>query len=141
MMLGLVVIVGAGLLYVETLSFRKMDWEPLGMAFWPRVTLIGLGVVAIAFAYRGIRGTGGMERVERASFAPLIFGAGFLLALPYAGFYAGGALMVFLLGMAMAPRRDIGSMTTIAATSAATVLVLYLLFGIALGLRLPSGVF
>jgi len=52
-LLGLIVLLVAGFLFVETFNFKTVDWDPLGLPFWPRVLLVLLAVLGIYLVIRG----------------------------------------------------------------------------------------
>ena len=51
--LAIVVILVGAFLYWETYSFPSTDWEQLGVAFWPRLVLIGLGLLSLFLIWKG----------------------------------------------------------------------------------------
>ena len=51
--LGIVLLAICAGLYHETFFFKTFDWDPVGMAFWPRVLLTVLaGGVSMAYLQR-----------------------------------------------------------------------------------------
>ncbi len=90
-LVGLVLVIGGSLLFWRTYSFHIVDWDPLGLAFWPRIVL---GLLIASGAYLILRGSlddGPFQKPVAKAFAYLaIIGAyailmapiGFLIATP-----------------------------------------------------------
>ena len=128
-------------MFWETLSFRKMDWEPLGMAFWPRVLLAALAAFAVYFVIRGCLDGTATPRLSGRAFAALGVMVGFALLLKSVGFLALVPLLVFAAAMVLRERwswRQAGSAALVAVLTTGAV---YGLFHIALGVQLPEGLF
>ena len=51
---GLVLVFAGAFLFAWTWTFRVVQWDPLGLAFWPRVVL---GLMLVAGAYLVVRGS------------------------------------------------------------------------------------
>lgn len=60
---GIVLLVAGALLFWRTFSFRTVDWDPLGLAFWPRIVL---GLMMAAGLYLTVLG-----RLDEGPFRPL----------------------------------------------------------------------
>jgi len=138
-LLGLATLPVVAFLFVETLSFRKMVWEPLGMAFWPQVVLGGLAVCAVLFIASGILRPREADRIAPAAFVTPAAALLFLLAMPFAGFYAGGGLLVFALTIILAPHRTARTPLVALLNAGVVLLLVWLLFGQVLNLSLPGG--
>lgn len=95
---GIVLLVLGALLFWRTFSFRTVDWDPLGLAFWPRIVLALMMVIGAWLTFRGRLDDGPFRPLERRAFlvlaglgayALLLEPLGFLIATPLyvAGFH------------------------------------------------------
>lgn len=139
--LGLVTLPCVIALYVESLSFRKMEWEPLGMAFWPQVVLVAIGFVAVWFIYYGLRRSSDAERVKVSAIAPWLAVAVFLMFLQWVGTYISGFLLVAGLTWYLRPGPPLRSASVALANAVVSMLLIHLIFIVILGLRMPTGKF
>lgn len=140
--LGIITIPTVVLFYLETLSFRKMDWEPLGMAFWPQVVLVGLGILGLCIAINGLWGSPrDNERLRSASLVPWIGGLLFLAALPWLGASLAGFILIAALSWLLSPERSYRSASVALANAMVSLFLVHLIFGLLLGLRIPDGRF
>lgn len=136
---GIGLLVLCGVMFWETLSFRKMDWEPLGMAFWPRVLLASLAAFAVYFLIRGCLDGTATPRLSGRAFAALGVMVGFALLLKSTGFLVLVPLLVFGAAMALRQRRGWRQAGSAALVAVMTTGVVYGLFHTALGVQLPEG--
>ncbi len=139
--LGLVTLPCVIGLYVETLSFRKMDWEPLGMAFWPRVILIGIGLSAVWFIFTGLRRSSDAEPFKVSAIAPWLAVAVFLTLIYWVGTYISGFLLIAGLTWYLRPGPPLRSVGVAVANAVVSILLIHLIFIVILGLRMPTGQF
>lgn len=133
---GVVALAVAALLFHETLGFRVVEWDPLGLAFWPRVVLVLLAAFALWFVIRGSVAPDGIEPILPSAFAVLAGCLAYVLALPQLGFTT--ATLVFVTGFAWLLGRGQRHRLLIAITLAllATAFV-HLVFQQGLGVQLP----
>lgn len=138
--LGLATLPIVAFFYLEALTFRKMDWEPLGMAFWPKVLLVGMGILGLAIAANGLRRSAGdNERFRLLAFAPWIAGLIFLLAIPLLGTYFAGFILIVALSWFLAPGKSLRYAGIAVANGAGSLILIHIIFVVILGLRIPSG--
>jgi hypothetical protein len=71
----------------QTFLFRNVPWDPLGMAFWPRILLGGLTVALLAQLWFCLRGATEAEPGFRRGMGILGLCVGFVLGLPFLGIY------------------------------------------------------
>lgn len=138
--LGLATLPIAAFFYLEALTFRKMDWEPLGMAFWPKMLLVGLGTLGLAIAANGLRRSAGdNERFRLAALAPWIAGIIFLIAIPWLGTYLAGFILIVALSWFLAPEKTLRHAGIAVANGAGSLILIHIIFAVILGLRIPNG--
>lgn len=138
--LGLATLPIVAFFYAEALTFRKMDWEPLGMAFWPKVVLVGLAVLGLAIAANGLRRTPGQnERFRVLAFLPWIAGLVFLAALPWLGTYLAGFILIIALSWVLAPEKNLRYAGIAVLNGVGSLILIHIIFAVVLGLRIPSG--
>lgn len=80
-----VLIVGAILLW-ETFSFRPSNWDPLGIAFWPRFLLGALSLIGVYLIVKGSLDEGPYERLNWRAFIVLAGGVTYICLLETIGF-------------------------------------------------------
>ena len=140
LILGLVTLPCVALLYAESLTFRKMDWEPLGMAFWPQVVLIGLAILAGWFILRGLKHSRVTEPLRALALVPWLAGIVFLAVLPWLGTYVAGFAFVAALTFYLHPAAAMDRTKVALANGAVSLALIHLIFAVILGLRMPTGV-
>lgn len=133
-----ILVVGAFLLY-ETFTFRVVTWEPLGMAFWPRVLLGCLAVIAVHLILRGSLDEGPFHRVESRAFVALAIGTVYVLLLDTIGYVLLTPPFLFvaalLLGRPVTSRKAVGyAFMAVVGTAS-----MYLAFHGGLRVELPQG--
>jgi putative tricarboxylic transport membrane protein len=121
-------------------------WEYLGQdgpgpGFFPLWYGIAMAALSLALVVSSVlRGPGAEERIDwakaRRALAAWLALAASVAALELLGFVTAFAVLTFFL-VAVMYRRPLAAAATVALASAAAF---YLLFGLALGLRLPAGV-
>jgi len=138
LLVGLVVLVMAGLLLLQTYSFPAVNWTPLGLAFWPRIVLGGIAVtclVLIVLRQLDQQPILEIRKQECALFAAL---AGFVIALPVVGFFVTCTAYVFATSMWLG--RGTGNRVARSALFAiSTTALVYIAFTLGLGVSLPQG--
>lgn len=135
---GAVAIAIAGALYWRTFYFRAVDWTPLGLAFWPRVVLVGIVLAACALVLLRQLDTHPAVRVTRPETTLLAAIAGLVIALPVLGFFVTGFIYTFgtMIWLQGVDRRPTRAVLLAAATTATTFAV----FGLGLNVPLPTGI-
>jgi hypothetical protein len=138
-------LVGIGLLVVsaillrETFSFPVNEWEPLGMAFWPRILLGALSLIGVYLIVRGSLDEGPFERLKSKAFAALLAGVGYVLLLPYIGYAILTPLFLFLTSLALTETLDGRRLAESGLMAVAGSIVVYLVFQYGLLVQLPEG--
>lgn len=138
-------IVGIGLLIVsvillrETFDFRTNEWEPLGMAFWPRILLGSLSLIGVYLVIRGSLDQGPFETLQPKAFLALLAGVGYVLLLPYIGYAILTPLFLFLTSLVLTEKRSGRRLAESGIMAAAGSIVIYLVFQYGLLVQLPEG--
>lgn len=130
-------VAGAGLFY-DTFFFRTFDWDPVGMAFWPRMLLGGMAAVAV---WHIVKGRVGVERAER--FTPrafVVFGGGlaYVFLLGYLGFFIVTPVALFAYSLWLRPLSARAVVSGAFVATVGTGLV-YAIFEYGMDVILPRG--
>lgn len=135
---GLVALTAAIALFAHTFTFRVVEWDPLGLAFWPRVILVLLAACALAFIVRGSVAPAEVEPVRPGAFAVLAGCTLYVLALPLVGFVVATPVFVsvFAYVLGRGERRRVGVALALAVV---TTLAVHFLFQVGLEVQLPRG--
>mgnify|MGYP005861197985 CR=1 FL=1 len=131
---GVVCLIAGGLLFWETFSFRRVDWDPLGLPFWPRVVLGLIGLASVWLILKGDLGRRPAEPIEPRALAYLAGLLVYLASVPALGFVVATPPYLFLFHRAMDGGRRIVEGALVAALGTAA---LWLLFVVGLGVPLP----
>ena len=132
-----ILLIGAFLLY-ETFFFHKVDWVPLGMAFWPRILLGGLGVLSVYFIVRGSLDEEPSEGLTFLAFFILAGCVGYALLVETIGWLVLTPVFLFVLTLFLSVRSKRSLIQASLSAVLGTVFV-YLLFHYGLGVQLPEG--
>lgn len=139
--LGVAALVITGFLFAWTFTFRIVDWDALGMAFWPRVTLGAMALLAVHFILRG--------RLEKTRDPPALIlrgfwipigGFAFIFAAAWLGFALASVIALTILTGVLAPRRRWRWAAAVVLGLTWTA-VAWLLFAGILSVPLPRGIF
>ena len=135
---GLVALAVVAVFFARTFAFRIVDWDPLGLAFWPRVVLALIAVCALIFVVRGSVAPEDIEPIRPGAFGVLAGCALYVLGLPLLGFALATptfvALFAYALGRGQRHRLGLAVVLALATTGA-----VYLLFQVGLEVQLPRG--
>ena len=125
------------LLY-QTFFFKKFDWEPLGMAFWPRLVLLGLISIGIYFVIVGSVDKGPFQEIQSAAFLPWLGGVLYIILMPYLSFRIMTPIFIFIFVCCLGGwNRKV--MIEAGITAIVTTLFIYFVFQKFLGVDLPAG--
>ena len=135
---GLVTIPVCLFLLYQTFFFKKFDWDPLGMAFWPRLILIGLLIISVYYLIRGSVDSGPYETVEPTAFISWVGGVLYIILMPYLSFIVMTPIFLFIFVCCLGGwNRKV--MIEAAITAVVTTVFVYLVFQKFLMVDLPSG--
>jgi hypothetical protein len=98
---GIVILVVGALLFHQTFSFRTVDWDPLGLPFWPRIVLGLMAVTAVYLILRNRLDAGPFQRLQGRAFALLGGLSLYVLLLPWLGYLVATPLMLFCFHLAL----------------------------------------
>ncbi len=136
---GVVLLVAGAALFGETFFFRTFDWDPVGMAFWPRVLLGMMAAVAIWHIVKGRVAADAAEPLTSRAFA--VFGGGmvYVLLLDIVGFFILTPAALFLYSLWLRPLSARAAASSALAALFGTGLV-YAIFEYGLDVILPRGI-
>ena len=131
-------VVGAGL-FGDTFFFRTFDWDPVGMAFWPRVLLGAMGAIAVWHIVKGRVAADTVEPFMPRAF--VVFGGGvvYVLLLDTIGFFLLTPVALFIYSLWLRPvsARAVVSSVVVAVFGTGVV---YAIFEYGLDVILPRGI-
>ena len=136
--LGIGIVVVVAYLWYETFFFHEVDWVPLGMAFWPRILLGGLGVLSLYFIVRGRLDKGPYGRLAPTAFAVLVGCVGYVLLLEAVGWLVLTPLFIFFLTIFLSDRSRRSTIHAAVSAIVGTIIV-YFIFHYGLDVQLPEG--
>lgn len=136
--IGIAILIIGGFLFYETFFFHKVDWVPLGLAFWPRVLLGGLGVLSVYFVIRGSLDGGSSEGLAVLAFVILAGCVGYALLVETIGWLVLTPIFLFILTFFLSDRSR-RSMTHAILSAIFGTAFVYLLFHYGLDVQLPEG--
>jgi hypothetical protein len=138
-MIGIWTVVLVALLFWATFYFRKITWEPLGLAFWPRLVLGGMFLVALFLLIKGDVAPGTSKPINIKAFVPWLAAVSYIVVMQYLGFLITTPLFLFLSVLAFGgwKRRIIKEAIL---TAIITTAVVYLAFQKFLDVLLPEGI-
>ncbi|WP_071799423.1 tripartite tricarboxylate transporter TctB family protein [Natronohydrobacter thiooxidans] len=127
-----------GILTRETFKFRAVPWDSMGLTFWPRILLAVLAI-AVVIRFLGLRrdtapGEVGLVR----GLAILAVCAVFVLALPVLGVYLLTPLFLAVFVVAQSGPTPRERLRRFVLANAVLLPSIWLLFDLALGLRVLS---
>lgn len=138
-LVGIWTLVLVVLLFWATFYFRKISWEPLGLAFWPRLVLGGMFPVAIFLIIKGDLAPGTSKPINIKAFFPWLAAVVYIWVMPYLGFLIATPLFLFLFVLALGGwNRKV--IKDAALTAIITTVVVYLAFQKFLDVLLPEGI-
>ena len=85
-MIGIGILVTGAILLWRTFTFKPTYWDLLGMAFWPRVLIAVLCLIAVYFVLRGTVDSGPFKKLDWRGFPILLVGVVYVLLLEVVGF-------------------------------------------------------
>jgi len=127
----------AGLLY-DTFFFRTFDWDPVGMAFWPRVLLATLALVCVWLIVKGRIGSEAADRFTPRAFTVFAGGAVYVLLLGYLGFFVATPLVLFAYSCWLRPL-SVRAVATSAVVAVLGTVLVYAIFEYGMEVILPRG--
>lgn len=129
---------GALVLLAETFRFRTVPWDPLGMAFWPRIQLGLLAAVIVARLWH-LRKSVDQDKGGFAQGVGILAACiGFVLGVASLGVYLATPLFFALFGVLRSAENRVRHVITALWAAVIMLLAVWLLFDIALGLRVLS---
>ena len=136
---GIVILLIGGFLFWETFSFRKAEWEPLGMAFWPRIILVMMGIIGVYYTIRGSVDKGPYQKVDPRAFLILLGGIVYVLLLNLLGFLIITPVFIFSFSILLGGTNRSNIIRAVCTAVICTIGV-YLVFQKGLLIQLPEGI-
>ncbi len=137
-LIGIAIVVIGAFLFWQTFSFRTVNWDPLGLSFWPRVVLGLLGVVGAYLIVRGSLDRGPYHRLEWRAFVVLGGAIVYVLAIDIVGFLVATPLYLFAFHLALGGVTR-GHLVEAAIVAACATGLIYYIFEEALWVQFPEG--
>jgi putative tricarboxylic transport membrane protein len=135
---GIVLLAASAGLFYDTFFFRTFDWDPVGMAFWPRVLLATLALVGVWLIVKGRIGSDAVERFTARSFVVFAGGVVYTFLLGYLGFFIATPLALFAYSCWLRPLSARALATGAVVALLGTGLV-YAIFEYGMEVSLPRG--
>lgn len=137
-LVGIAILAIGAVLFWQTFSFKTVNWDPLGLPFWPRILLGLLGALAVYLIARGSLDQGPYQRLEARAFVVLAGAIVYVLAIDILGFLVATPLFMFGFHLAL------GGITRAHLIEAAVLAVggtglIYYVFQDALWVQFPEG--
>ena len=129
--------VGAVLFY-ETFSFRLVDWDWMGLPFWPRLVLGFLGALSVLFVVRGSLDDGPSQSLNPRAFLVLAGGTLYVTLISVVGYVIVTPVFIAAFSYALGPRTRRGVVEALVTATVATLLIHYV-FNELLYVQFPEG--
>ena len=100
-LVGIAIILIGAVLFWQTFSFKTVNWDPLGLPFWPRILLGLLGIVGVYLIVRGSLDRGPFLRLEPRAYVVLAGAVVYVLAIDIVGFLVATPLYLFAFHLAL----------------------------------------
>ena len=137
--IGIAVLLIGGFLFWETFNFKVVEWEPLGLAFWPRILLVCLGIVAAFYVIRGSVDKGPFLSVKPKGYVGLLCGLIYVLLLETVGFLILTPLFIFAFTLVLG-KSSRRTLVEAACMAVLGTVIIYLVFNKGLLVQLPEGI-
>ena len=137
-LMGIGILVVCAFLFWKTFSFPETTWDPLGIAFWPRLLLGAMATIGIFLVSRGVV-VDGFGVVDWRGGVILAFGVGYVLLLEVVGFVLLTLPFMFLSVMLIGRRWSVRRIIEALIVAAAGTITIFFVFQEALLVRLPEG--
>lgn len=137
--IGIALLVFCGVLLWQTFSFQVTTWAPLGMAFWPRLLIGVLALVAVILVFRGQLDNFRVKNLDWRAFAALAAAVVYVIAMEQVGFVIATPLFLFSSVVLLDPSYGIRRLLEALLFAVCGTGGAYLLFDRLLHIGLPSG--
>lgn len=137
-LVGIAIILIGGFLLWETFSFKTVNWDPLGLPFWPRILLGILGILAVYMIVRGSLDRGPFLRLEPRAFAVLAGVTAYVLVIDVLGFLIATPLFMFVFHLTLGGITR-GHLVEAAIVAVCGTAVIYYVFQDVLWVQFPEG--
>lgn len=136
--IGLVTLAVSALLFYETYSFRVVEWDAMGLPFWPRLVLGCLGGLSLLFVARGSLDDGPHQLLDARAFAVLGGGVLYVALIPLIGYVIVTPVFIAAFSFWLGPRTGRSALQATLTAAIATA-VIYYVFKESLYVQFPEG--
>jgi len=136
--MGVALLVIGALMFRETFSFRTFDWDPLGMAFWPRLLIAALSIISAWHIVVGNVGDA-MEPITKRAITLFVGCLAYLGGLAYLGYFIATPVMILVAGLWLRPFTARAAALSVVNAAFGSALV-YLIFEFGMSVELPRGI-
>jgi hypothetical protein len=138
-LVGIAIVLIGAFLFWQTFSFKVVNWDPLGLPFWPRILLGLLGAIGVYLIVRGSLDRGPFHRLEPRAFVVLAGAVAYVLTIDILGFLIATPLYLFGFHLALGGVTR-GHLVEAAVVAACGTGVIYYVFQDVLWVQFPEGV-
>ena len=137
--IGVTILIVSLFLLWETFSFPPPNWDPLGIAFWPRVLLGTLLLIGSFFIIKGNLDNGPFERLDWRAFAVLSGGLLYISLIESVGFILLTPFFLFVAVLSLGGELTRPRLIEAGLVAGLGTLVIHLVFVKGLRVFLPEG--
>ncbi|MFT5450089.1 MAG: hypothetical protein ACI9DC_005292 [Gammaproteobacteria bacterium] len=135
---GAVMLMLGAVLFYETYSFKTVDWDWMGLPFWPRLVIGFLCALGVYFVLRGSLDNGPFNRLNPRAFLVLIGGSIYVGLIQTVGFAIMTPLFIGIFSWLLGPRTPRSAVHAIITAALGTLIILYV-FKEVLYIQFPEG--
>ena len=137
---GIGLLVVCAILFSDTFTFRKTQWELLSMAFWPRLLLLLLAGFAVYLTIKGnLEPKKQVEPLAGKAFLTAAGGFVYVMLLEPIGFLILTPIFIFTFSIIISRRHLLWRTVESLTTACLGTLAVYAMFELGLNLVLPAG--
>lgn len=125
-------------MFAQTFTFPTFEWDPVGMALWPRILLVLLAALSLWHILRGTVERDPVDPVAPSAFILLAAFAVYVAALSVVGFYASTLIVTFAYSFVLRGGRASDLVPSLVVALVATGAI-FAIFEYTLGIYMPRG--
>ncbi len=137
-LIGVAMLVIGAVLFYETFSFHRVDWDWMGLPFWPRLVLGFLALLSLLFVVRGSLDDGPFQKLDPRAFLVLAGGVVYVALIPIVGYVIVTPLFIALYSFVLSSRSRRNAVEAVI-TAAVASLIIYYVFKESLYVQFPEG--
>jgi len=135
---GLVALAIGAVAFQETYNFQTVDWDWMGLPFWPRLVIGFLATLGVYFALRGSLDNGPFNRLEPRAFLVLAGGVAYVALIETVGFAIITPLFIGVYSWLLGPKTRRAAVQAVVIAVFGTLIILYV-FKEVLYIQFPEG--